>query len=65
MSPVLPWLCKQVYTVYHRFGGRHFVSFGFDPASAMVQKLNTRNAYLRTDDKRCTLASIPVCHAIW
>ena len=27
--------------------------FGFDTASAMVQKLNTRNVYLRTDDKRC------------
>ena len=26
------------YTVYHRFGGRRFVCFGFDPASAMVLK---------------------------
>ena len=45
---------KLYYTVYHRFGGRRFVCFGFDPASAMVQKLNTRNIYLRTDDKRCS-----------
>ena len=50
-----------LYTVYHRFGGRRFVCFGFDPASAMVQKLNTRNVYLRTDDKRCTYTDfIPV-----
>ena len=28
--------------------------FGFDPASAVVQKQNTQNVYLRTDDKRCT-----------
>ena len=28
--------------------------FGFDPTSAMIQKLNTQNVYLRTDDKRCT-----------
>ena len=45
---------NYIYTVYHRFGGRRFVCFGFDPASAMVQKLNTRNVYLRTDDKRCS-----------
>ena len=31
-----------------------FVCFGIDPASAMVQKQNTRNVYLRTDDKRCS-----------
>ena len=47
------------YTVYHRFGGRRFVCFGFDPASAMVQKLNTRNVYLRTDDKRCIMFTTP------
>ena len=29
---------QVLYTVYHRFGGRRFVCFGFDPASTMVQK---------------------------
>ena len=52
---------SNLYTVYHRFGGRRFMCFGFDPASAMVQKQNTRNVYLRTDDKRCTEIGLSRC----
>ena len=54
------------YTVYHRFGGRRFVCFGFDPASAMVQKQNTRNVYLQTDDKRCNfcLTTSSLCSSV-
>ena len=44
---------QHIYTIFHLFGGRRFACFGIDPASAMVQKQNTRNVYLRTDDKRC------------
>ena len=41
------------YTVYHRFRGRRFVCLVFGPWRWLDQNQNTRNIYLRTDDKRC------------
>ena len=43
------------YTVYHQFGGRRFVCFVFGPWHWLDQNQNTRNVYLRTDDKRCSM----------
>ena len=50
---VTPWSRWGHYTVYHRFGGRHFVCLVFGPWRWLDQNQNTRNIYLRTDDKRC------------